>query len=227
MLRDFSALLSNANFLRLLLGFGVGLGAFNALLALLGQLLAPCGYKPSVAGLAGGAMLATGLFSAIGAGLALRATGAFVPALRIGICCASAGMVGFLLALRPGNAAALLSASAVLGAAAVPLLPLTLENAAEATYPTPEDSSAALLTSAGKLLGVVFVAALQPLAAASTCTSVLTPAAGVVVGAMAVAALGLLSFRVDYRRTALERSAVAAAAGVEAEAEAAGKGGGE
>lgn len=205
--RDYGDLLcSNGNFLKLLGGFGVGLGAFNALLALLGQLLAPCGYAPSVAGLAGGAMLATGLLSALGAGVALKATGAFVTALRLGIGCASVGMVGFLAALRPGNAPALLAASAILGIAAVPLLPLTLENAAEATFPTPEDASASLLTSAGKVMGVVFVAALQPLVASSTCSTVFTPAAGVVVGAMAVAAMGLLSFQVDYRRTASERS---------------------
>lgn len=205
--RDYGDLLcSNVNFLKLLGGFGVGLGVFNALLALLGQLLAPCGYAPSVAGLAGGCMLATGLLSALGAGVALKATGAFVTALRLGIGCASVGMVGFLAALRPGNAPALLAASAVLGIAAVPLLPLTLENAAEATFPTPEDASASLLTSAGKVMGVVFVAALQPLVASSTCSTVFTPAAGVVVGAMAVAAMGLLSFQVDYRRTASERS---------------------
>jgi hypothetical protein len=213
--RDYAALLRDSNFVRLLVGFGVGLGIFNALLALLGQLLAPCGYAPSVAGLAGGAMLASGLFSAVGAGVALRATGFFVPALRVGIACAALGMVNFLLALRPGGAAALLAASAVLGAAAVPLLPLTLENAAELTFPIAEDSSASLLTSAGKLAGVVFVLILQPLVGRGACATVLTPAAGVVAGAIGCSALVLLSFRADYRRAAAERGADEAAAAAE------------
>ena len=218
LLRDYSALLRNGNFLRLLLGFAIGLGAFNALLALLGQLLAPCGYAPATAGLAGGAMLATGLLSSLGAGLALRASGAFVPSLRVGIVCACAGVAGFLAALRPGGSGALLAAAAALGAAAVPLLPLTLENAAEATFPVPEDASACLLTSAGKLAGVAFVAVLQPMAAAATCASPATPAAATIAAAMAVAALGLLTFRADYRRTASERSAEGAAAAAAAAA---------
>lgn len=207
LVRDYSALLRDGNFLRLLFGFGIGLGIFNALLALLGQLLAPCGYSPSIAGIAGGAMLATGLFSSIGAGLAMRATGYFVPALRCGIVCAALGMVNFLLALRPGGTAVVLAAAAVLGTAAVPLLPLTLENAAECTYPIAEDSSASLLTSVGKLAGVVFVVALQPLVGDGACTSVLTPAAGVVAGAICCSALGLLAFRADYKRAAAERRA--------------------
>ena len=112
-------------------------------------------------------------------------------------------------------AAAVLAASALLGAAAVPLLPLTLENAAECTYPIAEDSSASLLTSAGKLAGVVFVVALQPLAGAGACATVLTPAAGVVAGAICVSALGLLAFRADYRRAAAERRSDDDAAAVE------------
>jgi len=202
--RDVGALLGNGNFLWLLAGFSVGLGVFNALLALLGQLLAPCGYAPAAAGLAGGAMLAAGLLTALGAGAALRATGALVPALRVGIAAAAAGMLGFLAALRPRGEGALLAAAAVLGAAAVPLLPLALENAAEATHPVPEDVSAALLTAAGKLCGAALLAALQPLAGAGACATVATPAAGVVVAAIGFAAVCLFCFRKDYRRVAAE-----------------------
>jgi hypothetical protein len=150
------------------------------------------------------------MVSAVGAGLAMRATRAFVPALRAGIASAALGMIGFLLSLRPGAAPVVLAASAVLGAAAVPLLPLTLENAAETTFPIAEDVSAALLTSAGKLAGVVLVVALQPLVGRGACASVLTPAAGVIAAAIGCSALGLLGFQADYRRAAAERGADAA-----------------
>lgn len=209
--RDAAALVRNTNFLWLLAGFALGLGVFNALISLLGQLLAPCGYSPATAGLAGGAILASGLLTAIGAGVVLRLTGAFVPALRVGIAGAAVTMVGFLLTLRPHGEIELLVAATALGAAAVPLLPLALENAAEATHPIAEDASAALLTAAGKLCGVVFVVALQPLAALSTCATVATPVAAVVVAVIAVAAACLFSFRVDYRRVAAEEAAAAAA----------------
>jgi hypothetical protein len=211
LLHDLSALLRDGNFLLLLAGFGLGLGVFNALLSLLGQLLAPCGYSAATAGLAGGAMLGSGLLTAVSAGVVLRMTGALylVPALRAGIAAAAAAMVCFLLALRPGGEAMLLVASAALGAAAVPLLPLALENAAEQSFPVAEDSSAFLLVAAGKLVGVVFVAGLQPLVSASACTTAATPAAGVIAAAIAAAAALLLSFRADYRRSAAEGDAAA------------------
>lgn len=208
--RDAGALFRNRNFLFLMIGFSIGLGIFNALLAILGQLLSPCGYAPSIAGLAGGAMLLSGLFTAIIAGFVLRATGAFVPALRLGIASAAVGMLGFLLALRPHGEVALLVTAALLGAAAVPLLPLSLENAAEATFPISEDASAALLTAAGKLFGVAFVFVLQPLATSSSCATVATPVFFVVISAIAIAAASLFSFQVDYRRVAAEEQVVAA-----------------
>jgi hypothetical protein len=217
--RDAAALVRNANFLWLLMGFALGLGVFNALISLLGQLLAPCGYSPATAGLAGGAILASGLLTAIGAGVVLRLTGAFVPALRVGIAGAAVTMVCFLLTLRPHGEIELLVAATALGAAAVPLLPLALENAAEATHPIAEDASAALLTAAGKLCGVVFVFALQPLAALSTCATVATPVAAVVVAVIAVAAACLFSFRVDYRRVAAEAAAATAAESASSRAE--------
>jgi hypothetical protein len=212
LLRDAAALVRNRNFCWLLVGFALGLGVFNALISLLGQLLAPCGYSPATAGLAGGAILASGLLTAIGAGFVLRLTGAFVPALRVGIAGAAVAMVGFLLTLRPHGEIALLVAATALGAAAVPLLPLALENAAEATHPIAEDASAALLTAAGKLCGVVFVVALQPLAALSTCATVATPVAAVVAAVIAVAAGCLFAFRVDYRRVAAEAAVAAESA---------------
>lgn len=204
---EFGALACNANFAWLLAGFAVGLGVFNALLALLGQMLAPFGYSSVTAGIVGGAMLGAGLISALFAGAALRATGAFVPALRLGIAAAAAAMLVFLLMLRPGGEAGLLAAAALLGACAVPLLPLALENAAEATFPASEDTSAALLTACGKLVGVLGVLVLQPLVSASNCSTVITPAFFTIIAAIAAASACLFCFRRDYRRIAAERSA--------------------
>jgi hypothetical protein len=146
-------------------------------------------------------LLLSGLVTAIAAGAALRATGAFVPLLRGGILAAVLATAGFLAALRPGAPGALIAAAAALGAVAVPLLPLTLENAAEATFPVREDASAALLTGAGKAAGAALVFGLQPLLArGAACDTVATPAAALVAAGIAVSAAAILTFKKDYRR---------------------------
>ena len=64
---------------------------------------------------------------------------------------------------RPHGSGYLLAAAGVLGAFAVPMLPLALESAAESFYPATEDVSSGLLTIAGKAFGVVALFCLQPL----------------------------------------------------------------
>ena len=105
-----------AAFGRLVLGFGLGLGVFNALLGQMGQLLSPCGYGAGVAGLAGGVMLLAGTLGAVAAGAALsRATpSAHVYLLRGGISVALTALLGFLAALQPGRTGLLYVAAAVL-----------------------------------------------------------------------------------------------------------------
>lgn len=82
-------LLRDRNFLILLFGFSVGLGVFNALLTLIAQLVQPCGYDSSDAGLFGGVLIGAGLLGAAIAGPVRR--GARVSAcacvcLRVLVC---------------------------------------------------------------------------------------------------------------------------------------------
>jgi FLVCR family MFS transporter 7 len=216
--RELRALLGDANFCALLGGFGLALGAFNALFSLLAQLVAPCGYSGAFAGALGGAMLLAGLFSSLGVGAALLRTRAFVPALRALFCAALACALAFFAALRPGAGGALLAAAVALGAVAVPLLPVALETAAESFFPVGEDASSGLLTAAGKGLGAAALFALQPLAAGWDCASVASPPAGLLLGLLAVAAASLARFRKDYRREAAEGGAAGSGGGHESAA---------
>lgn len=216
MMADFRILLTNPNYLRLLIAFGIGVGLFNALLTLLAQVLSPCGYESTDAGIAGGALLGAGLVAAIIMGLILEKTKAYVPLLKAGIVFSLTGTVFMLLALRPGNAAMSIASWAVMGFALLPLLPVSLENASECTYPIPEDSSSGLLLLAGQMFGVGFIFLLGHLVSvppSSDCSSVVTPLAGVILGSILLAAAVLLTFKKDYRRAAAEAARNKAAAG--------------
>lgn len=224
MLADFRMLLTNGNYLRLLIAFGIGVGLFNALLTLLAQVLSPCGYGSTDAGIAGGALLGAGLISAIIMGLILEKTKAYVPLLKAGIVFSLTGTVFMLLALRPGNSAMSIASWGVMGFALLPLLPVSLENASECTYPIPEDNSSGLLLLAGQMFGIGFIFLLGNLLSAppsSDCSSVVTPLAGVILGSILLAAAVLLTFKKDYRRAAAEaaRNGTRSAAAVVPEAE--------
>jgi FLVCR family MFS transporter 7 len=206
---DFTALLGNRNFCGLFVGFGLGLGIFNALLTLLQQLISPCGYSDDTAGLAGGALLGAGLVGAGLAGALLDRTGAFVPLLQGGIALALAALVFLLSSLRKGEETTLVSSFAVTGFFLMPLLPLALENAAECSYPVAEDNAASLLLGLGNVVGFAAIFALGPLMAmpaAADCSTVLTPSAGLLFAITAAAAACIVfGYKRDYRRQAVTR----------------------
>ena len=210
---DFAALAANRNFLPLFVGFGLGLGIFNALLTLLSQLILPCGYGNDDAGSAGAALLVSGLVGAGIAGALLDRTQAFVPLLQGGIMCEVAAIVFLLSSLRPHAEVALIASFGAVGLFLLPLLPLALENAAETTYPCSEDNSASLMLGLGNVVGLIAVFALEPLLAASnSCATVFTGSAGLILGLMALAALSIGCYGKDYRRQAASTAAAALAA---------------
>ena len=216
MKEDLVTLLRNRNFLCLATGFGVGLGVFNALLTLLAQLLQPCGYGDQTAGNAGAALLGAGLLGAGIAGVVLEKTRLYVPVLRLGIVAALACTVFMLGSLRRDAEDALTASFALLGFFLIPLLPVALENAAECTYPIPEDTSSALLMTIGQVVGIILIFALGPLLAtpaSAACETVVTPSAGFVLGWMVLAAAVIAAYRKDYRRQAAEAEESAASVG--------------
>jgi Na+/melibiose symporter-like transporter len=204
---DFGLLFRNTNFLRLMTAFGIGLGIFNAILTLLAQYIAPCHYDDNLAGIAGGALLGAGLLGAFVVGVILEKTRAYMLVLKCGIIAAISATIFNLCSMQQDAPVQLVASFAVMGLALIPLLPVSLENAAECTYPVPEDNSAALLLQAGQIVGIIMIFALTPminLNPQADCSSVVTPSAGLILGLMVVAVAVLLPFKKDYRRQAAE-----------------------
>jgi hypothetical protein len=202
---DFIALLTNRNFWPLLLGFGLGVAAFNAVLTLISQLLLPCGYGDDVAGYAGAAILGVGLVGAGISGVLLDMTQAFVPLLQAGIFFEFLAMIFLLSSFRTNAETILIIAFGISGFFLMPLLPLALENAAECTYPCAEDNSAALLLGIGNYLGVIAIFVLEALMlypSVVSCSTVFTPSAGFLFALIAFSTILLALFRKDYRRKA-------------------------
>ena len=205
---DYAALLASRNFCFLTVGFGLGLGLFNALLTLLAQVVAPCGYDADMAGNAGAALLGAGLISAGVAGYVLEKTRAYVSCLRVLIVASIGAIVFFCASLRANAPVMLLVSTGLMGAFVVPLLPVCLENAAEASFPTPEEVSSGMLIMVGNYFGIVLIYALQGALAtpsSSSCNSIFTPTAAVLCGTMVLASFCFFFFRADYRRAAAER----------------------
>jgi len=208
-LRQYWSLVCDKNFGCLLWGFGIGLGLFNALLTLIAQIILPCGYGADAAGLAGGALLGTGLVVAGGVGVLLEKTRAYTLILKVFMCLAGLALIFFLSSLRRNSYEVLIVSSAVMGGFLIPILPISLENAAECTYPLTEEVSSGLLLSLGNYVGLILAIAMQfvipDAASPSSCNSPVTPLAGIILGSFSLAMLSIAFFRPDYKRQNAER----------------------
>lgn len=122
-----------------------------ALLLLEQQIVGPCGYSDAFCGALGAALLGVGALAAFAFSPIMERTKAYAP-LQKGAMAANAAAAAALFASnRPGRPARLLVAWAFLGAVLEPLLPLTLEHAAELSYPVPADASTAVLIVRARL----------------------------------------------------------------------------
>mmetsp|Transcript_25772 Transcript_25772/g.62257 ORF Transcript_25772/g.62257 Transcript_25772/m.62257 type:complete len:320 (+) Transcript_25772:1-960(+) len=177
MREDVQKLLGNAEFVKLLLGFGVGIGFFNAVLTDLSQVIAPlychngtsnCDDQANEddAALFGGIFVGAGLLSAAFLGVAMEYSQRYRLFLKGGITGAAITVLLMLLSMRfQLGSVALAISFGLMGASMLPLLPITLQCAVECTYPTNEESSAALLMLVGNVLGLGFTYAIAGLAA--------------------------------------------------------------
>ena len=152
--REMKTLFHNRDYLVVLWCFGLGLAFFNALLTVLSQLVEPCGYSEDEAGNLGAIFLGCGLIGALIMGLLMDATHWYRPILKAGYLLAFAGVLFFLWAQRPDQFLMMAICLGVLGAVMLPLLPASIENCVECTFPTPEIYSSGLLLAAGNTVGI-------------------------------------------------------------------------
>ena len=243
-IKEVGELLRNPNFVLLCGGFAVGTGTIWAVLILEQQLISPCGcatqpsptqprprgaepamsssaaprrrYSDAFAGALGAALLGAGVVAAFAVAFVMESTKAYLPLQKADSVLALVAMCCIFLAARPDNGAALFAAWVFLGVAVQPMMPITLEHAAEITYPVGADSSTALVFVCANTFGTLLVLAVTPLLAlprSADCSSVWTPAAGLVCSLMAVGTALMLSIGQDYRRQAAEKGVLKSGSG--------------
>ena len=143
-------LVFDSEFRKLMIGFGLGLGIFNALLTMLAQVIQPIYYDSrgvlnkaalsNDAGLYGMILIGSGLVGAGIFGYLLDTYKAYRLTLKFLFTFSSSCMVTFFLCIEP-NSRILWALSAAVGFFALPLLPVALQSAVECTYPIPEELS--------------------------------------------------------------------------------------
>jgi hypothetical protein len=196
--RDTSTLFKSRDFNLLNFGFSNATGIGWTLLTVEAQLLTPCGYDDAVAGDSGAALLALGVVTAVAAAPIMARTRAYCALQKIVMVFCLAATVFVLAVNRPGRPALVVGAWLLLGAGLQPLLPLTLEHAAEMTYPVPADVSSAVLQTGANVIATVQTFAITPLlgmGGAADCSSVVNPASALVLAFMAVGCLATLPVR--------------------------------
>lgn len=129
--------------------FAVATGAGWALLILEQQVVTPCGYSDEFAGILGAALLGTGVICAFVMSGVMEKTKEYVLLQKGTLVLYAVAMAAVYGNNRADNRVGLLASWCFVGALLQPLMPLTLEHAAEISYPLPADSSTALLLVRG------------------------------------------------------------------------------
>ncbi|GBE87090.1 predicted protein [Sparassis crispa] len=145
------------DFIILSIAFGVLVGFVNSFSILSAQIMEPYGYSSTISGLMGATILLVGIVAAgVTAPLFDRVL-AYRLALSCKILCPilAGGWLSLIWAVRSNDMGGLFAIMAIIGAASLTLLPVTIELAVELTRNA--DASSAVLWSLSNLFGVVFV----------------------------------------------------------------------
>jgi MFS family permease len=212
---DTRALLRSCNFALLLAGFSIAIGAAWAILTVQAQIIQPCGFDDTVAGNSGAALLGVGVIFSFIVGPIMQRTKAYASIQKV-VMALSVGAVAFALAVnKPNNLALIYTAWCLCGATLMPMLPISLEHAAEVTFPVSADTSSSILLIGANLVGMALIFALGPLLqlpVSINCSSVATPAAAVILSFLVVGLLFTLPIRAQLSRQAADASRKSAAA---------------
>jgi len=189
------AALRDRGFRTLWLAFSFSLGTFNALCTVLQQITEPFGFKADDASSAGATTVLFGLIGAGVLGIYLDRTQRYRLVLRMCFSVASLSIIAFAVLVPFGRGVwfAMMLSCAVLGAALVPVMPISFEaSAALMSPPIGETVLSGLCMAGGQVVGIVAIAIIS-LTAGNTTFGTYFPlwlcAVGVVAGG-AVAILG-------------------------------------
>jgi FLVCR family MFS transporter 7 len=175
---ELNIIFHDKQYLTLFVSFGFGLAIFNGLLTVSNEFLAPCGYSEDDAGNLAACLILAGLIGAGIAGFLMDKYHCYRELLKVGFAGAGIGSVIFCSQIYADNGTNLALAFAFLGFCMVPMLPVIIENSVECTYPhVSEEISAGVLFTAGNVIGVPVVFAMQGMINAQNgeCGSFMSP----------------------------------------------------
>eukprot|EP01125_Pyxidicula_operculata_P003276 TRINITY_DN1386_c2_g1_i2.p1 TRINITY_DN1386_c2_g1~~TRINITY_DN1386_c2_g1_i2.p1 ORF type:complete len:411 (-),score=62.86 TRINITY_DN1386_c2_g1_i2:45-1277(-) len=147
----------NKPYMVVLCTFSIGLGVFNTLTTLLGQIVKPLGYGPEDAGFLGLIVVGTGLVVAGVTGPVLDCFHKYKEIYVVAFIISTLSFVSFgaVVEFLPHTFIILSCIMAFMGAAAFMILPTALELSVETTYPVAPVTSAGFLWLMGQVTGII------------------------------------------------------------------------
>ncbi len=142
------------DFLLLMLIFFIGLGVFNSVTTWIEDIVRPRGFSATLAGTAGGLMIAGGVIGALILPAISDRYRRRVPFIWLALAGAIPGLVGITYATNTGL---LLASAFVLGFFLLSSGPIGFQYGAEIARPTPEGTSNGLLLLMGQISGILFI----------------------------------------------------------------------
>eukprot|EP00013_Stygamoeba_regulata_P023733 CAMPEP_0177646896 /NCGR_PEP_ID=MMETSP0447-20121125/10012_1 /TAXON_ID=0 /ORGANISM="Stygamoeba regulata, Strain BSH-02190019" /LENGTH=566 /DNA_ID=CAMNT_0019149447 /DNA_START=163 /DNA_END=1863 /DNA_ORIENTATION=+ len=207
--RELVALARDLPFLLLSVVFGVVIGAFYAVSTILNETMVPLGYTVGDVGLCGMLMVVGGLLGACLAGYLVDLTHRYKLLLMSFLGCTAVCLAGYtaVLAFAGRTVPLLASICTLMGFFMTGLLPVGMEAAVISTHPIPEAISAGLLLMSCQVFGILFVVLAKLLEHASS-PHTMTAANLLITGAVALATMASLFWRMQPKRLDAEDAAV-------------------
>ncbi|KAL4713828.1 hypothetical protein ACJJTC_015482 [Scirpophaga incertulas] len=203
-LQSIKQLLTNRNYILLLISYGINVGVFYAISTLLNQLVLT--YYPGAnedAGRIGLVIVVAGMVGSVMCGMVLDKTHRFKETTLAVYAASVLGMIIFTFTLDSGIIGVVYLSSILLGFFMTGYLPVGFEFASEVTYPEPEGTTSGILNAVVQIFGIVLTLLYEwMLGALGDRWSNLTLCALLALGTAITAAI-----RSDLRRQAAQQNA--------------------
>ena len=154
MLDGLNQAIRQRDFQLLMLVFFIGLGVFNSVTTWIEDIVRPRGFSATLAGTAGGVMIAGGVIGALILPAISDRYRRRVPFILLALAGAIPGLLGITFATSTGW---LLVSAFVLGFFLLSSGPIGFQYGAEIARPTPEGTSTGLLLLMGQVSGILFI----------------------------------------------------------------------
>jgi cyanate permease len=154
MLDGLNQAIRQRDFQLLMLVFFIGLGVFNSVTTWIEDIVRPRGFSATLAGTAGGVMIAGGVIGALILPAISDRYRRRVPFILLALAGAIPGLLGITFATSTGL---LLVSAFVLGFFLLSSGPIGFQYGAEIARPTPEGTSTGLLLLMGQVSGILFI----------------------------------------------------------------------